>query len=1618
MFVFGLRSEENTTIGPFGEKPTFDDLGETLSIDQISSQPPNIGDVITVMGLCSSRPNNTGGAGSVLLRNDPPTNSPQFLQLKVDIRANPTSNVRTKYIVGNVLNLQFGDELAIRGRVEALDEGFESKREGFVILPFKVVVDSDYHAAVRKKVETVKPQLFRQFSTPWPIAYGLFPAELDSQPLYQGDKLLEDRDVVWLPPEASIQEIKEFAVAARNCRTTDILVGVKPNGSLTGTKMLKEDVGTRREHLCTALNAILPTGDCAIQHCENASEAASLAADGKSSFVAFMWLQDRSDDCNDLLEDDSIKIVIHVHVTKGTKPLYFTQQDDTHAYVRVGTSTQKLTDFDDLLSRLESLAWRNIAEINIQQEIEKASVIQKCTEKYGLFKQLRLESNQREFKAILGDPKDIILKDYVAKYTAAFLSTEGGDIYFGVEEDQTTKLGHVLGVILSSEERKELLRESANIVCNFWPPVHSSQFFIRFVDLECHGGLSKHVLKYPKTSQKGQGIHILLSTGEQKAEEVQKLAKQITSKLKPGSGRLSLLRVRTSHYCLVSEQPKLINIEQLLADLEKDHSFMSKVKVEEIEETELNKVSRDLCVVHLNVKRSPYPIHLCHSPHTLSFDPSGELQLMQPSELLERFKTSKSEFNIEKFLRSVDNFDRGFNSFVLMASPLKCYNGQDIYGLVIPEWLLVLDFDQHPHDSGHLFDVFQSQHDLHQGERNLFLKTPFDRKLDINPDNGTSWCAVRGYQELAHTLSEGSHGEWNISHGQRVKTHLSDELIVQVNPNQLVVVCLCDEDHEDLLPSMQLLLEHLFSIWSRTTIIFVCPSRGSETFMMKKLIEPLKRSYGNRIKKDNVFVVSPQHLARHLAVKLPAPYCPENAFQIPKKLRLSDGDRTIPETLPQNIRQAVHGHLQIMYLKTGNAATAEETEKAREDFYSGSEISSVGLANGIGIHRQKIKDLKRELKVMLNDKKSHVCMIVLKAERGSGASTLCLQFLYENHERFPCAKLIEFHDSLVTNIEKINQHTKLPLLVFVDSEMASLQDFTDFKNEAERRNLHMILIVVESEVFYVTKNTAGKQGRSRGKSSKLTATPYSAGTSPYQIVELSRELEKSEIPHLVEQLRQIKSIPEDKEKQLKDLQKKAETESSLRKFAYFSLTIFGKKYTGLADYVSYRLSKTNETEAEILEFLALTHVYTDHRFPVNALAGMLQTKVVILESVFTNNDVTELLSPPIQGKGERRISFGEVAAEILKQRAAKKEMPFENFLSDLALRIAEKVLAVREPSKMLDRITRRLFVTSEYESKKFSSLVRTLKDYSKDVARETMKGLVTIFQEGTSMWAHLLAHLAKFHMIEYGAFDEASICIERALKDQPDDVLLHHIRGDIIRLHIQNLKEKEDIDVKEVLKHAIVSSSCFQKVREKRPLMEYGYTSDALVRRIVMQAVVKTVGADGLFTDYLNQFLEEMKGSTNRDPLHDEEKFILALIPDAFDFLRDVAVSEHTDQMKKSLLKEMGSLDAVKGFCEKLKCQMKESSDSGWIDEVVRRTTNLLNILEMETGNLTTEQIDEWMTNLEIHTKVRHDEHWMKLWIRYIRASSKLPSLVSVQKEIEAWMAATKGLSLYANFYK
>ena len=1592
--------------GPFGAVENLDKVGNYLTVDELSKRAPADGELISVKGICSSRPKNCGGAGTFLLRNDP-VKGRTFLELKVDIRACPDSTILTKHVISTILNAKLSEQLHVRGRIQPLEKGLKSMKKGFEILPFKLVVDSDEHAAFRKDVKVQRSYL-RQLSIPWPIECGIFPAEGSTQePLFLNDSLESTYGILFCRPDASTEEIRENAVALKNSLTGDIFVGINSDGTVIGSRVSRTAINQKRDDLVRALSGILPSVNEGVSICTTAAQAHEFVEKQKE-FVAAMYLQYKALALvEDLNETDELSILFRIHVVKGTSTVSFAKPEHTHAYTRVGTETKLMTDYEDLFSRLESLASRNIPERTptyINHEVNKASTYEANEENYSLFKRVSFETEKTEFKVIVGDPKKIILKDYVKKYAASFINADGGGILFGIDEDRPSRFGYVVGVSMSLDDRKELLRESSKMICNFWPPVDSTQFFMKFIEVKCD--VSKNVLKYPKTYVGRE--EKLVAVKFQNNSNVPKLINFTKTKK---IGQCAVLRLETNRFGLLVKDASKLNVENFISELENESKTSRYFEMDDASFEDVKATVKDLCVIHLHLRASPYPIHLTSPFVTSCLDQQGNVTDMKPNELLQRFARRDYQYEPDKLLNATNGFENENTSYVLICSPF-CLPKQerDLYGLVIPEWALVLDFDQTPNQEGHLLNIFKPLHDLHQVERNLFVKTPLDRRLDVNPRNGVCWCAVRGYEDIDKTLSKEGHASWMMSHGHRMRT-LIEQLINHINPNQLVVVCLWDGGHEKLLPSVDILLQHLFSCWGPTKAIFVCSNSLTKSAVLESLVGPLEKA-GFGVKRDNIFVALPHEMARHVGAELPPPYRSEDAFQIPRKFYLPEGERTIPDTLPQTIRQAIKGHLQIMYQNTGTAfkAKPEDEDKVRVQFYSGSEIDETGLANGIAIERGKMKELKKEVKSFLNDKRSHVCLTIVKAERGAGATTLCLQLLYEFHKQYVCARLLEFHDNLATNIEKINQHSRLPIILFVDSEMAYLPEFNDFKHDAERRNLNLKLLIVESDLVYSQLQMSNK---------KKQPIPYFVGTAAYKTVELSRELSSDEAAQLVDQFLKIKDISEEKRNKLKDLKERVSRECSLRKFAIVSLTAFGKKFTGLQNYVAFRLAQvTDELQLQILEFLALIHVYTDFLFPVNALARLANREVVMLERIFSNDDVRELLSPPSAGKNVRRMSFVEVAEEVLKQQAKKCGIDHTLYLKDVALRLAKCALSVPRPSKRIDRITRRLYVTSEYGSEKFSPLVRCMREKDPDVARDMLHDLSEIFEKGSSVWAHLLAHLAKYYMSVYEDFPKAIPLIREAVRENKEDVLLHHIHGDLIRLHVQNLKDKEEFSLDEVLRYAIQSSQCFVTVKEKRPLMEHGYSSDALIRKVVMLAAIKSVGGSH-FDDFLKAFLSQWKVNETSTTLSQEQKYVLSLVPESFANLRAVPINEYNAKLKGSLLENLGSLDNLKVLSEDLKEVMKGTSDEAWVDAVVLKTMSLVYSLEFERKELKPEEADERIRRLEqLLTETNLDEDSMKIWIKCVRLGSKVPSLKAVRSKMDRWLQATSRRSPNALFYK
>lgn len=100
------------------------------------------------------------------------------------------------------------------------------------------------------------------------------------------------------------------------------------------------------------------------------------------------------------------------------------------------------------------------------------------------------EDRENEFKSLTNarDPVKTITEYYVDKYVNAFLNTEGGVIYFGIDDD-----GRVQGIQLDRSQRDQLRTEISRLINKFQPSVEPELYRIEFVPVE--GGNSTYVVE-------------------------------------------------------------------------------------------------------------------------------------------------------------------------------------------------------------------------------------------------------------------------------------------------------------------------------------------------------------------------------------------------------------------------------------------------------------------------------------------------------------------------------------------------------------------------------------------------------------------------------------------------------------------------------------------------------------------------------------------------------------------------------------------------------------------------------------------------------------------------------------------------------------------------------------------------------------------------------------------------------------------------------------------------------------------------------------------------------------------------------------------------------------------
>ena len=1549
---------------------------------------PEDGELISISGISATDPVRADGTFSMILSSDKVPESSDVPGVRIEVKTNTKHKLlQPKSVKKCLRKVKPGTHVAVNGRVT------KSELESLpASLRLRVVIDNEDHSFqyIEKGEELPSPASEKQ-SQQMCTNLEIFPAQVDESSLNKNSVIGKTNRRVFFSATTPHEEIRKYAIAFKNSFDGDIYVGVEPNGVVSGEKLVQGELAKWREKMAQMIGGILPGTDDQVSFCKNYEEA--VAKIGKECFISLMKLGDSYDN----------EVLIWIHVPKGREKVYFSKIKDVPAFVRVGAETKRMTNYRELFSLFQSLKYRIIRPSQeFNQVYEKAQSSMHSKHTYKLFKRKKTESHQLEFKMVFSqNPVKKIVEEYVAEYCCGFLNSCSGTIYFGVQEDNDTKEGIVVGMVIPGEQRKELLKKSIKVLEEFFPPVNFSEISITFNKVTVPPNT---VLKYHHDDHNNGKVVLLQGSGDEIGSI--KWPKFIKSKMPNIVARV--IRINSESFCIVVEN--LMSSPENFIDVVKDfQKNLKQSSLKSIDESEFTAILADLCVVEISVEKSPYPVHLTKPLDTHIFTSNCQLKSLSPEELVHRFEM-EHDFDIDTFLKDVNNFDPAGNSYIMISSPFDLPAvEQDLYGLVIPKWTLAIDFDQDPKQEGHFFHLFEKLHDRYHKERDRCLVTPQSDSLDLNADHGVCWLAARGHRGIADSLSQESDGKntWNITHRKMINELLNEELNRNVMPSKIHVVVFWDKECKNLSYSLNLLLADILSICNNTSVTFVC-STSEAHLDIDKDVKLLKENC--TISNESGVHIAPLHvLAKHLALSLPETFRREDDYQVPKKGYTENVSLvTVPTELPQRLRQNIHGRLRMMYINKSRNVDEKVLQEERKKFYTGSQITMLGLRGHIGIKREKLQELEQAFKDLLNDKKSRVSLIKVKADRGAGTTTMCLQFLYQHHEKIPCARLSEIHRDLLSFIEKINQITNLPLLLLVDEEVGNLQEFLDFKKEAEnRRTVNIIFLLVEPVQLPERKpNTAG--GPRKFKRLRRIGDSSLYGTSCYKEITLKRELEKVEFEKLSAEL--LNACPDETKDKVTDLKQQAQfgKNRNMRSFAHFSLTAFGKEYSGLQDYVKFRLQLATDLQKDLLAFFSLTHVYTGYKLPASALALLLNKDKVNMKSEFPNDHLQEMLSPPANETDLRRISFLEVANEILTQLAddnVEEESRGDNYwtyIKHIAVKMAREVLSVNIGASNIDRLTRKLFIISGYESEKFSSLIRSMRnEESADIARDTLLELVEVFRKHVSFRAHVLAHLAKYYMIEYKDYESAKPRIEEAVMDLPDDPLLHHIRGDIIRHQIDKLKIEEIVNMPEIVRLAIESSGCFQEVRERRPHMNHGYVSDALVQITVMQASVKSVRNNKETYGFVEYLIEMIDRAKNVKKLDEQEKYLLTLITSAYEYLSESSTDyDYKEKLKRKFNQCIPKITELKTLCEKLKAEKKNfSGQKAWIDEVINRTYSLFLVLEIENDkNMSPEDFELRIKAIE---ERGFNEDSMKYWFRYVRNIRSVPSLRDVEKRVQ-----------------
>lgn len=896
-----------------------------------------------------------------------------------------------------------------------------------------------------------------------------------------------------------------------------------------------------------------------------------------------------------------------------------------------------------------------------------------------------------------------------------------------------------------------------------------------------------------------------------------------------------------------------------------------------------------------------------------------------------------------RFFEAMHRFEPAA-TYLLAVDRVPTTVAAPIHALAMAPWRAVIDLDPASDVSGFLSSVAGPL------GRHRVIHRVVRGEYSVQPEPGTHWFFARGLSGRQETLSEGNHRAWLTAYKQELGRQL-ERLAGAVGPSPVVALMLWSD--VALRSHLRTLIEELHGAFGETVEVVVV-SNDAPSF------EGISEDAGA------TFVgISLRSLCCGIAVH----YADRQvAGEERCVLPTSSG---APLEVESNDWLWLSEDLELVHRAAGLAGDDDAG-----DYRRGADVSWRNLQLRHDCDRDITPSLRTQIETDL--RRRQTVRINLYHAPGGGGTTVGRRVAWDLRETFPVGilKRCAPHDT-AERIAKIAALTESSVLVVVDGGQHSERDIDDLYDFLKAGQTPAVLLQVLRRF-----------------------RPQQPGRRQFW---LDAQLSDAEADRFRD--RYTQAVPS-KRTLLSDL---ALQRNGLRRNAFFfGLTAFGRDFRGLGRYIEHRIAGLTDEQRRILVYIAMAYYYGQQPILAQAftvLLGLPRSRTLDLAAAFAEGSRQALDLLVESGAGEWRTAHHLIALEVMQQVLApgasqEREVVWRQNLSSWGKDFASFCRGAEQTtSDRLLELVRRVYIyrdnievlgTERAGHRRFAQLVEDIPSHHGKI--EVLRHLTVCFP----LEAHFHAHLGRFLGLS-GEYTEGVKCIEFAISLQPDDHVLHHMRGMVIR---QSTRAAADAGatVDQLVDSAKKATESFEEARRLRPDTEHGYISE-------VQMLVDMLDRVG-----------RGRGDTVRDVLArpETDPFLKQALDRAEDLLDRVqhlnageAPSQYAVECRARLQRIYGDYPTALQAWDSLLSRpevAKPPVRRQIVWTILRRRDGAWDKLNQKENDRVRRLLEE---NLEEEV---NDSTSLRLWLRAIRQSNTPPSLDSVIEKVGYWKANTGAL--------